>query len=149
MVWLCACSCLYVGLGSNGVVGKLNTDNGTPTGNLHNLWIQNESYAHGGEPRKILTQPIGRQFYWQKCCQGDMMPENAICIGNYHKDGLLWIGKSENGEIGKLTVVQETQHSDRPTILKLWTHYEGGHDSGFQVLCDKEIPTTEHQLCLG
>lgn len=60
---------------------------------------------------------------WVDVTRGDEIPENAICGGFHHTDGMLYIGRASSGEVGKYNV-------SGTSVKNLWTHAGGQHANG-------------------
>ena len=83
---------------------------------------------------------------WKSVKKGDAIPYQAVKAGYRDGDGVLYIGKAENGEIGKY-------NTDHKTLYNLWAHNSGRHGKGYVFVCDpdrviwreykygKELPT--------
>jgi len=69
---------------------------------------------------------------WVSVTRGDPLPAGAIQAGHYHKDGVLYIGKASNGEIGKYNI-----HNGR--VYNLWTHDAGKWGSGQILVCPDDV----------
>lgn len=111
---------LYVGRrGAADEVGKINIDGMK----LNNLWTHDQGKILEGE---ILCGVLN-DVKWIKYNKGDKIPVDALKAGYYHKDGDLYIGKSEDGEIGKINIKSDA-------INNLWCH-DGGEKHCGEILC--------------
>ena len=111
---------LYVGRrGEKGEVGKINAHGS----NMKDLWTHDQGKTSNGD---ILCGTSG-SVKWTPLKQGDLIPVDAIKAGYYHKDGDLYIGRAETGEIGKI-------NTSANKMRNLWSH-DGGRRSAGEILC--------------
>ena len=68
---------------------------------------------------------------WKSVKKGDAIPYQAVKAGYTDTDGVLYIGKAENGEIGKY-------NTSNKTLKNLWASNSGKHDHGYIFVCDPD-----------
>lgn len=68
---------------------------------------------------------------WVKVKKGDKIPKNAVLAGRNHADGVIYVAKAANGEVGKLN----TEHKK---VCHIWTHHAGKHLEGHILCCPKD-----------
>ena len=73
---------------------------------------------------------MNHSFTWKKYEKDDPLPEDALCLGHYRKDGPLYVGRREKGaEVGKIN----TSNNNRK-MKNLWTPSKGLKTSG-EIFC--------------
>lgn len=64
---------------------------------------------------------------WVSVSKGDSLPQGAFLAGEWNADGVLYVGRSSDGEIGKYNVDSGCPGGN---VHNLWTHSGGRYSSG-------------------
>jgi len=83
--------------------------------------------SHDNKRAKTYDSPMK----WVSVEKGDEIPKDAILAGKNSRDGVLYVAKAPNGEIGKL-------NTENKKVCHIWVHHAGKYEEGHILCCPEE-----------
>jgi len=123
---------MYIGK-INNIPAKVNLDKKK----IWNYWAKDLPCNQCGEI--LITE---HSVIWKSIQRGDTIPENAIKVGRDNHGDLVWVGKSNNNEPGKINC--EDNDSETPTMHNFWCQGEFMSSKSAFILTIEKIEGEEY-----